>query len=507
MGVVCVTGKVYLVGAGPGDPGLITVRGREALETADVIVYDRLASPRLLKHCRADAERVYVGKQSSRHTLTQDEINALIVDRALAGKFVCRLKGGDPFVYGRGGEEAEACVHAGVPFAVVPGVTSAIAAPAYAGIPVTHRKLCSALGIITGHEDPAKTESSIRWAGLAEGLDTLVFLMGVENLPNIARELLANGKPPETPVALVRWGTTSDQATLTGTLADIVDRVREADFKAPAVTVVGEVVSLRDTLRWWDNRPLSGKRIVVTRSREQASELSEHLEDLGAETIEFPTIRVEPIPEVAGSPIFGCLPLDYDWIIFTSANTVACLLAALKVNGGDIRSLGRAKLAAIGPATAGTLTNLGLGVAYVPAEFVAEAVLEGFPEDVAGKSILIPRAEVAREVLPEELAARGAEVVVLPVYRTVPDAEGAADLKERFERGQVDVVTFTSSSTVRNFHAALSDAPMDGVKVACIGPVTALTARELGYEVDVTAEKYSVPGLVDALLAAMQNEK
>lgn len=494
------TGKVYLVGAGPGDPGLITVRGREALASADVVVYDRLASPRLLRYARPDAERVYVGKQSSRHTLTQDEINVLIVERALAGKTVCRLKGGDPFVYGRGGEEAEACVSAGVPFIVVPGVTSAIAAPAYAGIPVTHRKLCSALGIITGHEDPAKTESSIRWAGLAEGLDTLVFLMGVENLPNIARELLTNGKDPTTPVALVRWGTTIEQATLTGTLENIVERVREAGFKAPAVTVVGEVVGLRDSLRWWDNRPLSGQRIVVTRSREQASELSERLEDLGAETIEFPTIRVEPIPEVAGAPIFACLPLDFDWILFTSGNTVGCLLSAIRANGGDVRSLGRAKLGAVGPATAKTLTDLGLHVDFVPAEFVAEAALDGFPEDPAGKRILIPRAEVAREVLPEELAERGAEVTVLPVYRTVPDAFGADELRSRFEQGQVDLVTFTSSSTVRNFHSALGPVSMDGVKVACIGPVTAQTAKELGYSVDIVADTFSVPGLVDALV-------
>lgn len=496
-------GKVYLVGAGPGDPGLITVRGREALASADVVVYDRLASPRLLKHASPNAELVYVGKQSSRHTLTQDEINALIVDRGLAGKTVCRLKGGDPFVYGRGGEEAEACVSAGIPFVIVPGVTSAIAAPAYAGIPVTHRKMCSALGIITGHEDPAKTESSIRWAGLAQGLDTFVFLMGVENLPNIVGELLANGKDPATPVALVRWGTTVDQATLTGTLDNIVERVREAGFKAPAVTVVGEVVNLRQTLRWWDTRPLSGKRIVVTRSREQASELSERLEDLGAETIEFPTIQVEAIREVAGAPVLACLPLDFDWILFTSANTVACLLSALRANGGDIRSLGNAKLGAIGPATAKTLTDLGLHVDYVPAEFIAEDVLAAFPENPAGKRVLIPRAEVAREVLPEGLAERGAEVTVLPVYRTVPDADGADELKSLFDQGQVDVVTFTSSSTVQNFHGALGAIPLDGVRVACIGPVTAETARELGYSVDVVADTFSVPGLVEALVNSL----
>lgn len=495
-------GLVYLVGAGPGDPGLITVRGRDAIAGADVIVYDRLASPRLLDHARRSAERVYVGKQSARHTLTQDEINALLVDRARAGKTVCRLKGGDPFVYGRGGEEAEACAAAGIPFVVVPGVTSAIAVPAYAGIPVTHRRLCSALGIITGHEDPAKTESSLRWAGLAEGLDTLVFLMGVENLPNIVRELTAHGKPADTPVALVRWGTTSDQQTLTGTLGDIVDRVREAGFTAPAVTVVGEVVNLRETLRWWDNRPLSGKSIVVTRSREQASGLARSLEDLGAEAIEFPAIRIEPLEEAARSVIFACLPLDYDWIIFTSANAVSCLMDALRKTGGDVRGLGRAKLAAIGPGTAKTLLDLGLNVDHVPAEFVAEAVLDGFPDDVAGRTILFPRAEQAREALPEGLAERGADVHILPVYRTVPDTGNADDLRARFEAGRVDVVTFTSSSTVRNFHAALPDVRLDRVTVACIGPVTAQTARDLGYSVDIVADTYSVPGLVDAILKA-----
>ncbi|HEY3266118.1 MAG TPA: uroporphyrinogen-III C-methyltransferase [Armatimonadota bacterium] len=493
------SGTVYLVGAGPGDPGLITVRGREAMERADVIVYDRLASPRLLRHARSEAEQVYVGKEASRHTLTQDEINALIIDRALAGQTVCRLKGGDPFVYGRGGEEAEACVAAGVPFVIVPGVTSAIAVPAYAGIPVTHRKMCSALGIVTGHEDPAKTESSLRWAALSEGLDTIVFLMGVENLPSIARELTAAGRPPSTPVALVRWGTTPEQETLTGTLGDIVERVREAGFKAPAVTIVGEVVSLRDTLRWWDSRPLSGKRIVVTRSREQASELSERLENLGAETVEFPTIRIQPIPEAAQSPALSRLPLDFDWIVFTSANTAPCLLDALRSVGGDVRSLGRAKIAAIGPATAETLTSLGLTVDYVPEAFVAESVLEGFPGEVSGARILIPRAQEARAALPDGLAERGAIVTVLPVYRTVPDAEGAQNLRAQIETGSIDAVTFTSSSTVRNFHAALPGISLDGVTVACIGPVTAHEARELGYPVTVVAETYSVPGLVEAL--------
>jgi len=495
------SGMVWLVGAGPGDPGLLTLRGRQVLESADVVVYDRLASPRLLKYARSDAEIVYVGKQSSRHTMKQDEINALLVDRGLKGLSVCRLKGGDPFIFGRGGEEAEACRSAGVPFGVVPGVTSAIAAPAYAGIPVTHRRMCTALGIVTGHEDPGKTVSTIRWDGLAQGLDTLVFLMGVENLPNIVRNLTEQGKPSDTPVALVRWGSTSRQETLVGTLADIVQKVLDTGFSAPAVTVVGEVVRLREGLRWFDNRPLFGRTVVVTRSREQASELAELLESLGASAIEFPTIRPEPIPEVAESPVLSCLPLDYDWIIFTSANTIPFLLSALRVNGGDVRSLGAARLAAIGPGTAKALTDLGLNVEYVPREFVAEAVAEGFPVDPAGLRILIPRAEVAREVLPEALAARGADVTLLPVYRTVPDAEAAEDLRAMLNEKGVDIVTFTSSSTVRNFHDAIGDAPMDGVCIACIGPVTASTARELGYQVDLVSSTYSVPGLVNELVA------
>lgn len=493
-------GMVYLVGAGPGDPELITVRGKAAIEAADVIVYDRLASSRLLAHARPNAERLYAGKQSSQHTLTQDEINAAIVDRAKAGKVVCRLKGGDPFVFGRGGEEAEACLSAGVPFSVIPGITSAISVPAYAGIPVTHRAMCSALGIITGHENPKKTESSLHWRGLAEGLDTLVFLMGVENLPNITRQLITHGKPPETPVALIRWGTTALQETLVGTLEDIADKVKATGFKAPAVTVVGDVVSLRESLRWWDNRPLFGKRVVVTRSREQASELSARLEALGAEAIEFPTIRITPIPEAAASAALYHLPLDVDWILFTSANAVRCLMDLVAARGGDVRSLGPAKIAAVGPGTAERLAGLGLRVDYLPKDFVAESVLEGWPDDPTGKSILIPRAEQARELLPDELRRRGADVTVLPVYRTLPDAEGTDALRERFRRDEVDIVTFTSSSTVQNFHAALPGVSLDRVQVACIGPVTANTARELGYPVSLVAETHSVPGLVEAIL-------
>jgi len=495
------SGMVWLVGAGPGDPGLFTLRGRQILERADVIVYDRLASPRLLKYARPDAERVYVGKQSSRHTLTQDEINAVLVDRGLKGLTVCRLKGGDPFIFGRGGEEAEACRAAGISFGVVPGVTSAIAAPAYAGIPVTHRGLCTALGIITGHEDPTKGGTTIRWDGLAKGLDTLVFLMGVENLPNIVQQLTEQGKSPDTPVALVRWGSTTRQETLVGTLANIVQRVRETGFKAPAVTVVGEVVRLRESLQWFDNRPLFGRTVVVTRAREQASDLADTLETLGAETIEFPTIRTEATPEADTSPILGCLPLDYDWIIFTSANTVPFLLNALRVNGGDVRSLGGSKIAAIGPGTSKALTDLGLTVDYVPTEFVAESVAAGFPVDPFGLRILLPRAEIAREVLPEALADRGAEVTILPVYRTLPDTDGVEDLRTRLAENTVDVVTFTSSSTVRNFHAAVGDVPMDGVFIACIGPITASTARELGYNVGLVSESYSISGLVDALVS------
>ena len=500
-----VKGKVYLVGAGPGDPGLITLKGVEALRAADCVVYDRLANPKLLRYARPDAELIYAGKQPNKHAMKQEEINQLLVQRAQEGKVVCRLKGGDPFVFGRGGEEAEALAEAGVPFEVVPGVTSAVAVPAYAGIPVTHRDLCSALGIITGHEDPTKGGSSLRWTELANGLDTLVFLMGVENLPNIASQLLDAGLPSDTPVAVVRWGTWPTQQTVTGTLADIVQRVQEAGLTSPAVTVVGKVVRLRQKLRWFDNKPLFGWRVLVTRTREQASEMAALLEELGADVLEVPTIRVEPIPELDLSRVDLA---SYRWIVFTSANGVRFFLERLMEQTGDIRSIGPARLAVIGPATASALRERGLRVDFQPEEEVAEALAAGLPGPLDGARILIPRAEEARDALLEGLRARGALVDVLPVYRTLPaDPPEAETTAEMLFNGEIHLLTFTSSSTVRNFVRLfgtdwLGPLSASGKRpiVACIGPITAETARACGLPVDVVpSEGYTVPSLVKAV--------
>jgi uroporphyrinogen III methyltransferase/synthase len=496
-------GVVYLVGAGPGDPGLITLKGMDCLRRADVVVVDRLADPALLRHMRAGAEVLYVGKESSRHTLPQDQINERLVDLAREGKAVVRLKGGDPFVFGRGGEEAEALVAAGVRFEVVPGVTSAVAAPAYAGIPVTHRGLSSSVAIVTGHEDPTKAESAVDLARLARATDTLVFLMGMGRLREIAAELVAHGRPATTPVALVRWGATARQGVLVGSLADIAQRAEAAGFGAPVVIVVGEVVRLREKLRWFDNRPLFGKRIVVTRSRAQASDMAALLAERGAEPIEFPVIRIAPPDD------FG--PLDaaierlgsYDWIIFASPNAADALLTRCLQLGKDVRAWGSARLCAIGPATARRLEEMGLRVDLVPERFVAEGVVKAFGGiDVAGRRVLLPRSNTGRELVADALAERGAHVEAVLAYQTLPDAGDAEAMRARLREGEIDAVTFTSSSTVRNFHAALGldrePALLDGVLVACIGPVTAAAAEELGLTVGIVAEP-PIPAFVEAI--------
>ena len=496
---------VYLVGAGPGDPGLITVKGRECIAAADVLIYDYLAAPSLLKHASANAELIYVGKKGGDHTLPQEEINALIVAKARENKIVTRLKGGDPFVFGRGGEEAEVLAEAGIPFEIVPGVTSAVAAPAYAGIPLSHRKLTSTIAFVTGHEDPSKEESGIDWAALARGIGTLVFFMGVKNLPRIVAELTRHGRRPETPVALVRWGTTPEQVTVSGTLADIAARVKQAGLKAPAIIVVGEVVGLRERLKWFENRPLLGKRIVVTRSRDQASDLVRALSDLGAECLECPTIQVVAPDDVG--------PLDraiaelstFDWIVFTSVNGVGWFFKRLFASGKDVRAVGRLRTAAIGPATAERLKRYGLSSDLVPETFRAEAMAAAFRrEPIRGKAILLPRAQEAREVLPEELAAMGAVVREVAAYKTEPASADVRALVERLEERSIDLITFTSSSTAKNFKALLpADRFSDiasGVPAACIGPITAATARELGFDVRVEAQRYTIPGLVEAVL-------
>ena len=498
-------GKVYLIGAGPGDPGLVTVKGTECIGAADVVVYDYLASATLLKYAQKDAEIIYVGKKGGAHTLPQENINALLVDKAKAGRIVARLKGGDPFIFGRGGEEAEDLIAAGIPFEVVPGVTSAIAAPAYAGIPLTHRKFASTVAFVTGHEDPTKETSSIDWASIAKGIGTTVFLMGIKNLPHIAAQLIRHGKPSETPVALIRWGTTTAQVTVTGTLATIAADAERAGIKAPAVIVVGEVVGLRNSLKWFENRPLFGKKIVVTRAREQASDLVAGLTALGAECVEYPTIAVAPPAD--WKPVDRAIESlrSYDWLIFTSVNGVSFFFDRLFERGEDIRALGSIRTACIGPATAKKLFERGIRCDVLPDSYRAESVVAAFGnESIAGKNILLPRAKEARPILPVELTKMGARVDEVTVYQTRQVREHAEPLIRKLREGAVDLVTFTSSSTVKNFKSLLPEQGfaemIKGVTIASIGPITSDTARELGFDVHITAETYTIPGLVDAIL-------
>jgi uroporphyrinogen III methyltransferase/synthase len=497
-------GRVYLVGAGPGDPGLITAKGLHCIETADVLIYDYLAAKSFLNHARPDCECIYVGKKGGDHTLSQDGINQLIVDKARDGKTVTRLKGGDPFIFGRGGEEAEVLVAAGVPFEVVPGVTSAIAGPAYAGIPLTHRQFTSTVAFVTGHEDPTKDASGIDWAALARGIGTLVFFMGVKNLPHIVERLVDNGRPAQTPVALVRWGTTPRHKTVTGTLENIVARAKAAAIKAPALIVVGEVVTLRDTLQWFEKRPLLGKRIVVTRARAQASDLVQSLSDLGAECIECPTIHVvepdswQPLDDaIAGIE-------EYGWLIFTSVNGVQFFFDRLFGRGLDARALGHLKTAAIGPSTARRLLDFGITTDILPETYRAESVAAAFADvPLQGCRILLPRAKEARAVLPEELRRMGARVDEIVAYQTLQATDGQSDLLDALRLHDIDMVTFTSSSTVRNFKALLPESEVQdlirGVAVACIGPITADTAESLGFKPDLVADEFTIEGLTTAI--------
>lgn len=498
-------GVVYLVGAGPGEAKLITVKGLECIQKSDTIIYDRLVSKRLLNYAPAEAEIIYVGKSPERHTLGQSEINQLLVEKALSGKTVTRLKGGDPFVFGRGGEEAEVLAEAGVAFEIVPGITSAIAAAAYAGIPVTHRDFTSTLAIITGNEDPLKEDSSIDWAKISTGIGTLVFLMGMANLSYITKRLMDNGRSPKTPAALVRWGTRPEQRTLVGTLEDISRKADSEGFKNPALIIVGEVVSLREKLNWFEKKPLFGKRILITRSREQASVLSEALEELGAEALEFPTIRVAEPDDFKPLDLAIKDLAKYKWVIFTSVNGVEYFFRRLKYNRRDIRELHGAKLCAIGPKTREALETHNLIVDYVPNEFRAEEILKVLQGKVAaGDRILLPRADIARKILPETLTGLGALVDEVTAYRTLLGAGQSGRILEMLREGEIHVITFTSSSTVRNFVHMLGVSDISnllaGVTVACIGPVTAATARELGINVDMVAEEYTIEGLVKAIL-------
>ena len=497
--------KVYLLGAGPGDPGLLTLRARDILARADVVVYDHLANKAFLDFCRPDAEIFYVGKTGGDHTLPQDAINALLVARAKAGQTVARLKGGDPFVFGRGGEEAEELVAAGCPFEVVPGVTSAVAAPAYAGIPITHRSFCSSVSFITGHEDPTKAESSLNWEAFARSGSTLVFFMGVKNLPHISENLRRAGMADDTPAALVRWGTTCRHQSLVATLATIPDEAVRQGFTPPSLLIVGGVVSLHDKLAWFEKRPLLGKGVVVTRSREQASDLVRLLAEDGACCYEFPTIAIAPLEN--SDPVRQAIArlYDYDWLVFTSVNGVKAFFAELTTMELDARALAGIQVAAIGPATAEALAARGIRPDFVPERFVAEAVVEGMLAlGVAGARVLIPRAREAREVLPEKLSEAGAQVTVLPVYETRPADQDPEEILDAIKAGRIHYLTFTSSSTVTNFFARIPAETLRAagrIKIACIGPVTAETLARHGLTPDITAETFTIPALAQAISA------
>jgi uroporphyrinogen III methyltransferase/synthase len=483
---------VYLVGAGPGDPGLLTVRGAEVLARADVVVYDRLSVGTLLDLAPENAERISVGKAPGRPSPPQEDINALLVERGRTGAEVVRLKGGDPFVFARGGEEAAALLAAGVPFEVVPGVTSAVAAPAYGGVPLTHRGLSTSFTVVTGREGEHRGSPPVDWETLARLQGTIVILMGVARRGRIAGRLMDGGMAPDTPVAAVTWGTRAEQHTVRTTLAGL----GEAEIEAPAVIVVGSVAGL--DLRWFEDRPLFGRRVVVTRSREQASELSERLRRLGAETVEVPVIEV-------GDPADGGAALDaaarrvgeYDWAVFTSANTVERFFAALRRTAGDARRLGPVRVAAIGPGTGAALDARGVRPDLVPERFVAESLVEAFP-DGPGR-VLLPRAAVARDALPDGLRAKGWDVDVVEAYRTGLGRPSAAAVEAA---RSADAVTFTSSSTVTNYLSVMGEGKPPGM-VVCIGPITARTAQDAGLPVHAVAADHSLDGLIDVLVESL----
>ncbi len=498
-------GTVYLIGAGPGDPGLITVRGRECIALADVVVYDYLANEQLLTYARPGAELIYAGKIGGAHNHEQWQINALLVEKALAGKSVARLKGGDPFIFGRGGEECEALASLEIPFEIVPGVTAAIGAAAYAGIPLTHRDVTTSVAFVTGHEHPDKDDSGIDWEKLSLGSGTVVFYMGMKNLATITTNLMEHGRSPQTPVALIRWGTRSEQQVLQGTLADIAEKARTTDFKAPAITVVGEVVNLRQKLAWFDRRPLFGRGILVTRAADQAGEFGALLRSRGARVYECPTISLVPPPsqEELDRAIAGLA--GFKWVIFTSVNAVQFFFARLAAQGLDSRALGGCRICAVGPKTAAALLPHGLRADLVPPDYKAEGVVAEFRRlQPAGQNILFPRADKAREIIPRELAAMGAHVTAPVAYcNVIPEALPHAALQALEER-RIDCVTFTSSSTVENLATMLGENRflhlLEGVAVAAIGPITARTCREVGLHIAMEPKEYTLAAMTEEIV-------
>jgi len=505
-------GIVYLVGAGPGDIGLLTVKGMRCLRKADVVIYDFHLNAQILNYIDHDAEFIYAGKRGGHHTMTQDEINQAIVDKAKEGKTVCRLKGGDPFVFGRGGEEAESLVREGIRFEVVPGISSSIAAPAYAGIPLTHRKYSSTFAVIPGYEDTTKENSSVDWSKLATGVGTLVFLMAVKNIEEVAKKLIANGRPKETPVAIVRWGTRPEQVTITGTLETISSLAKDRDIRPPAAMVVGEVVRLREQLKWYEEKPLFGHRVLVT--REQSAGFEE-LEDLGAEIMEFPTIKIIPVEDHA--EVDRCINdiETYDWIVLTSANGVNCFFRRLFHIGCDIRDLKGIGICAVGEKTAEAIKQYGIHVDLIPKQFRAEGLIQAFTDlynegDLKDLRILLPRAEQARELFPERMRELGAHVDVPPIYKSIkPDIHGKR--MQRFLRERkVTIATFTSAATFHNFCEIMGDDAIDYLKstaIAVIGGVTKKAIEEKGLSVQIMPEKSTVNDMVKAIIAWADKSK
>jgi uroporphyrinogen III methyltransferase / synthase len=498
-------GKVYLIGAGPGDPKLLTLRGRECIQEADVVVYDYLANDQLLLHARAGAEIIYAGKRRGEQAISQRQINDLMVDRARKGLVVARLKGGDPFIFGRGGEEAIAMADAGVPFEMVPGVTSASGVPAYAGIPLTHRDYSATVILTTAHEDPSKPHSSIPWEQISPGKGTLVFFMGITNLRSVVDNLIKYGRNPQTPVAIICWGTRPEQETVVGVLDNIIEEVHERHLALPGMIIVGDVVRLREKLNWFESRPLFGKRILVTRPEEQASELSDLLSRFGAEPVEIPTIQVVPMEDWTKLDHAISQVGSYDWIIFTSVNGVRFFRERLWAREKDVRSLKTAKVCTIGPKTAEAVRQLGIIPDLIPSVFQAEGIVEEMKNiGVDGKRILLPRAEQAREILPESLRSMGAQVDVVPAYRNIKPVQHLERIRSYLKDQRISVVTFTSSSAVTNFIAMFEPKElillMKSVIVASIGPITANTVREAGLSNHIMPKEYTVPALAQSIV-------
>lgn len=498
------TGKVYLVGAGPGDPGLITVRGLELIRRADVIVFDYLANDVFLNYAREDARKIYVGKHAGQHSMPQNSINGLLVELAGEGLEVVRLKGGDPLIFGRGGEEALALADAGISFEIVPGITAGSAVPTYSGIPITHRNTATTVCFITGHEDPTKESSQINWQALADIDGTLVFYMGVKNLPEISAELIRHGMATSTPVAVIQNGTRAGQRTITARLDEIADEAALKKIAPPAIIVVGNVVSLRQQMGWFEKRPLFGKTIAITRAKAQASTLLEALTGLGAEVVEFPTIKIIPPDNI--EPLENAIVEinNYQWLVFTSVNGVESFFNTLATLGLDVRRLSRQKICAIGPATADTLREHGIIADLMPEKYMAEAIADAFEQQggVAGKKILMPRADIARHALTELLEAMDGQVTEVTAYKTVIDAGNCQQLTTLLTADKLDYVTFSSSSTVNNFFEHIDPKLLSDkkIKLASIGPVTSQTIREYGLSPAVEASVYTIDGLIKAIV-------